>query len=269
MHATFILTKVVSTLLLLPTNLILLCIAGLLLRRVYPSVGTVVSLTSLLLLALLSTKAGALLLVVPLEQRVQPPAASAPGATDGAQAIVILGGGRLANAPEYDNDDTPSYWTLARLRYGARIHRQTGLPILVSGGTPDGSKISEAAVMANSLREDFATPVKWLEEASDDTEQNAKFSARMLAQAGVKKIILVTDALHMPRSQLMFTGTGLEVVIAPTVFFSRDRLTLLSFLPSGEGMRRSEYAMHEWLGVLWYKVRHSDSQQAGGVPVAS
>jgi len=272
MHATFIVTKVVSTLLLLPTNLILLCIAGMLLRRAYPSIGMVISLTSLLLLTVLSTKAGALLLVAPLEQRMQPLAANAAVAAvaiDGAQAIVILGGGRLANAPEYDGDDAPSYSTLGRLRYGARIHRQTGLPVLVSGGTPDGSKVSEAAIMASSLREDFATPVKWLEERSDDTEQNAKFSAEILAHAGVKKIVLVTDALHMPRSQLMFARTGLEVVIAPTVFFSRDRLTLLSFLPSGEGMRRSEYAMHEWLGVLWYKARHGESQQAGGVPVAS
>ncbi|WP_211451766.1 YdcF family protein [Collimonas antrihumi] len=267
MHATFIITKVVSALLLLPANLILLCIAGMLLRRAYPSTGMVVSLTSLLLLAVLSTKAGALLLVAPLEQRVLPLAVDVAGATNGAQAIVILGMGKLANAPEYDGEDVASYLTLARLRYGAKMHRQTGLPILVSGGMPDGSKMSEAAVMARSLREDFSTPVKWIEGASDDTEQNAKFSAAILAQAGVKKIILVTDALHMPRSQMMFARTGLEVVIAPTVFFSRDRLTLLSFLPSGEGMRRSGYALHEWLGVFWYKARHGDSQQAGTVSV--
>jgi uncharacterized SAM-binding protein YcdF (DUF218 family) len=266
MHATFIITKVVSALLLLPTNLILLCIAGLLLRRAYPRIGMAVSLASLLLLAVLSSKAGALLLVAPLEQRAPPLAA---GAADGAQAIVILGGGRLENAPEYGDDDVPNYWTFARLRYGAKLERQTGLPILVSGGMPEGSKISEAVVMANSLRDDFATPVKWLEEASDDTEQNAKFSARILAQAGVKKIILVTDTLQMPRAQMMFAHTGLDVVIAPTVFFSRSRLTFLSFLPSGEGLRRSEYALHEWLGILWYKIRHGASQAVGSASVAS
>ncbi|WP_211460686.1 YdcF family protein [Collimonas silvisoli] len=260
MHATFIITKVVSALLLLPTNLILSCIAGMLLRRAYPRVGMVVSLASLLLLAVLSSKAGALLLVTPLEQRAPPLAAAA---ADGAQAIVILGGGRLENAPEYNDGDTPNYWTLARLRYGAKIQRQTGLPILVSGGMPEGSKISEATLMANSLRDDFATPAKWLEEASDDTEQNAEFSVGILAQAGVKKIILVTDALHMPRAQMMFAQTGLDVVIAPTMFFSRDRLTLLSFLPSGEGLRRSEYALHEWLGVLWYRMRHGYSRHMG------
>ena len=248
MHASVIATKVLSTLLLLPTNLILLCIAGLLLRRAYPRIGTVFSVTSLLLLVVLSTRAGALLLVAPLEQRSPPLVA---GMADGAQAIVILGGGRLANAPEYGGADVPNYWTLARLRYGAKLQRQTGLPILVSGGVPDGSAVSEAVVMANSLREDFATPVKWLEETSDDTKQNARFSAGILRQAHVGRIILVTDAIHMHRAQLLFAQAGLTVSAAPTVFFSRERLTLLSFLPSGEGLRRSEYALHEWLGLFW------------------
>jgi uncharacterized SAM-binding protein YcdF (DUF218 family) len=265
MHATVIATKVVSTLLLLPANLILLCIVGMVLRRAYPRLGMTLSAASLLLLAILSSEAGALLLASPLERRSAPLKVSD---ASGAQAIVILGGGRLTNAPEYEGSDMPSYRTLARLRYGAKLQRQTGLPILVSGGKPDGSAVSEAAVMAASLRDDFSTPVKWLEQASDDTEQNAVFSAEILRQAGVKKILLVTDALHMPRAQIMFARTGLEVVAAPTVFFSRDRLTLLSFLPSGEGMRRSEYALHEWLGILWYLLRHGWLQPAAAVAAA-
>ncbi|WP_244544889.1 YdcF family protein [Collimonas sp. OK607] len=249
-----IITKVVSMLLLLPTNLIVLCVIGMLLRRAYPRLGVTVSVAALLLLAVLSSKAGALLLVAPLEQHSSPLTLSADS---DAQAIVILGGGRLGNAPEYDSKDQPNYWTLARLRYGAKIQRQTGLPILVSGGMPDGSAVSEAAVMSQSLQDDFATPVKWQEGKSDDTEQNAKFSAEMLRQANVKKIILVTDALHMQRARLVFAQTGLEVIAAPTIFFSQERFTLLSFLPSGEGMRRSAYAMHEWLGVFWYTARHA------------
>ncbi|WP_253273665.1 YdcF family protein [Collimonas arenae] len=248
-------TKVLSTLLLMPTNLILSCFAGILLRRAYPRLGVTLSVASLLLLGILSSKAGALLLVVPLEQRV--PVLSAAGLHD-AQAIVILGGGRLGNAPEYGAADEPNYWTLARLRYGAKIYRQTGLPILVSGGSPEGWPSSEAEMMANSLREDFSVPVKWLEDVSDNTEQNALFSAEILRRAGVGRILLVTDALHMSRAQILFEKTGLEVVVAPTVFFSRDRLTLLSFMPSGEGMRRSEYALHEWLGMLWHFLQRSN-----------
>ncbi|WP_211444873.1 YdcF family protein [Collimonas humicola] len=266
MNATVIATKVISSLLLLPASLILLCVVGMLLRRSYPSVGIVVSFASLLLLFVLSTEVGTLLLAGPLERRV--PALEA-GATGGAQAIVVLGGGRISNAPEYGGEDIPNYQTLARLRYGAKLQRQTGLPVLVSGGMPDGSRVSEAVLMANSLQEDFAVPVKWREEASDDTAQNAKFSAVILQQAGVRKILLVTDALHMPRAQMMFAQAGLEVVIAPTIFFSHERLTLRSFLPSGKGMYRSDYALHEWLGILWFKIRSGQSQQAGEVAAAS
>ncbi|WP_335339728.1 YdcF family protein [Collimonas arenae] len=249
-------TKVLSAFLLLPTNLILACLAGLFLRRIYPRLGVAVSIASLLLLAVLSSKAGALMLAAPLEERVLSLTAANTG---GAQAIVILGGGRLANAPEYANSDVPNYWTLARLRYGARLQRQTGLPILVSGGMPEGSKDSEAALMAKCLRDDFAVPVKWLEGASDNTEQNAVFSAEILKRAGVNKILLVTDAVHMPRAQAMFVNAGFDVVAAPTIYLSRDRLTLLSFLPSGEGMQRSAYALHEWLGLLWYRLRSGRS----------
>ncbi|PFH10722.1 uncharacterized SAM-binding protein YcdF (DUF218 family) [Collimonas sp. PA-H2] len=260
MHATVIAIKVLSSLLLLPANLILLCIAGLFLRRSHPSVGAVLSLASLLTLLVLSSEMGSLLLVGPLERRVPALEMTSEG---GAQAIVILGGGRLGNAPEYQGEDVPSYRTLARLAYGARLQRRTGLPVLVSGGMPDGSRVSEAVVMAASLQDDFGVPVKWREEASDDTAQNAKFSADILRQAGVRKILLVTDAMHMSRAQMMFAQAGLDVVIAPTVFFSHDRLTLLSFLPSGEGLRRSDYALHEWLGILWFKILSGQSQQAG------
>ncbi|MGB7194483.1 MAG: YdcF family protein [Collimonas pratensis] len=266
MHATVIVTKVISSLLLLPASLILLCIVGMFLRRSYPSVAMVVSFTSLLLLLVLSTEVGALLLAGPLERRVPALEASAAG---GAQAIVILGGGRISNAPEYNGEDMPNYQTLARLRYGARLQRQTGLPVLVSGGVPDGSRVSEAALMANSLQEDFAVPVKWREEASDDTAQNAKFSVAILQQAGIRKVLLVTDAMHMPRAQMMFAQAGLEVVIAPTIFFSHERLTLRNFLPSGEGLRRSDYAMHEWLGILWFKLRAAQPQPNGEVAAAS
>ena len=69
---------------------------------------------------------------------------------------------------------------------------------------PDGSNTSEAAVIADSLRGDFGVPVKWLEGASDNSEnaeQNAALSAEILRQADITKILLVTDALHMMRME--------------------------------------------------------------------
>ncbi|HJV76697.1 MAG TPA: YdcF family protein [Noviherbaspirillum sp.] len=252
MSVGIILTKVLSALLLPPLNLILLCAVGLRLHQKRPRLGFALSGFALTALAIISTPAGALLLLSPLE-KLSTPLASAKDAD--AQAIVLLGGGRMMSAPEYGDQDTPNLTALARVRYAAKLYRDTGLPVLASGGSPDGSAESEASIMARSLQDDFAIPVKWIEEHSDDTAQNAAYSATMLKQADVSRILLVTDALHMPRSRAVFEKTGLEVVPAPTMFFSRNRLTLFDFMPSGEGLRRSHYAMHEWIGIAWYSLK--------------
>jgi uncharacterized SAM-binding protein YcdF (DUF218 family) len=138
----------------------------------------------------------------------------------------------------------------------ARLQRETGLPLLTSGGRPDGGGEPEADSMARSLREDFGVPVAWRERRSNNTAQNAAFAATILRREGIKRILLVTDAMHMPRAQAIFAATGLQVVAAPTMFFSRDRLDFLQFLPDGEGLRRSQYALHEWLGLAWYALRY-------------
>lgn len=252
MNAGVIATKAVSALLLPPLNLILLGAAGLVLRRNRPRLGLALGGFALAALAALSTPAGALLFVAPLESR-STPLASARDA--GAQAIVVLGGGRIMNAAEYGGHDIPSRITLGRMRYAAKLQRDTGLPVLATGGSPDGAAESEAALMARSLRDDFAVPVQWIEDRSDNTAQNALFSARILQQAGVRRILLVTDGLHMPRSQVAFEKAGLDVVPAPTALLSRARLQPTDFLPSGEGLRRSHYALHEWIGFAWYRLK--------------
>jgi uncharacterized SAM-binding protein YcdF (DUF218 family) len=253
MHESVLINGIVSAVLLPPLNLVLLCIAGWFLRRRWPRAGVTMSACALGALLVLSTKAGALLLVTPLEQRTAP--LSVPR-DSGAQAIVVLGAGRQSRAPEYGGKDSPNAIELVRLRYAAKLHRETGLPILVAGGTLDDATESEAAGMARSLREDFRTPVQWLEERSTTTAENAAFSARILQAAGIRRILLVTDAMHIPRSRAVFETTGLEVVPAPTAFFSVERRTALDFVPSGEGLRRSHYAMHEWIGLQWYRWAH-------------
>lgn len=246
MTLSYLLTKAVSALLLPPLDLILICAAGLALRRNWPRAGLALSASALIALAVIGTPAGARLFLGPLENRSAPLASARDAA---AQAIVVLGGGRIRNAPEYGNRDIPALIPLARLRYAARLQRETGLPILVSGGAPDDATEPEAAIMARSLREDFAVPVKWIEGRSDDTVQNAAFSAALLQQQGVRRILLVTDGIHMPRATALFRKTGLEVIPAPTALHSRGRLTPIDFIPSGEGLSRTHYAIHEWLGL--------------------
>jgi uncharacterized SAM-binding protein YcdF (DUF218 family) len=170
-----------------------------------------------------------------------------------ADAIVVLGGGTYFRAPEYGTD-TVSGPALARLRYAAKLQRETGKPVLVSGGSPRGNKLPEAQQMKAVLENEFRVPVKWTEDASDNTLENARFSFRILQQAGIRRIYLVTHAWHMPRAAMAFRAAGFDVVPAPTAFTTRYRTDLLSFLPNAGALNASRIFMHEVIGLLWYRL---------------
>lgn len=260
-----------------PANLFLLILAGLIAWRRWPRAGRVVAGTGLVLLFLVSSAAGARFFVAPLEAMTAPLASPEQA---GAQAIVVLASGRLRHAPEYGMRDIPDYIALGRLRYAAHLQRRTGLPILVSGGNgasgvdpaPNDRLYSKADAMAAALREDFGVPVKWIEPRSRDTGENAAYSAAMLRAEGVQRILLVTDAMHMPRSCAAFARAGLDVVSAPTMFFSRQKQGAAAWMPSPDGLRRSRYAMYELIGLAWYRLRaagkSADASPADVVPGA-
>lgn len=172
-----------------------------------------------------------------------------------ADAIVILGGGTYSHAPEYAGQDTVGEQTLMRLRYGAKLQRETGKPILVTGGKPLGNRLSEAQQMRAVLEQDFRVPVRWTEETSDNTFENAHHSFRMLQAQGVRRIYLVTHAWHMPRAADVFRRAGFEVVEAPTAFTTRYRTDLLAFLPRADSLRDSRIFMHEVIGLVWYQLK--------------
>lgn len=176
-----------------------------------------------------------------------------------ADAIMILGGGTYFRAPEYAGQDTVSEHTLVRLRYGARLQRETGKPVLVSGGKPRGNQVSEAQQMKTVLEQDFRVPARWTEDSSDNTFENAHHSFRMLQQQGIRKIYLVTHGWHMPRAAEVFRRAGFEVIEAPTAFTTRYRTDLLAFLPRAESLRDSEIFVHEAIGLLWYRLRSTIS----------
>lgn len=255
-----LLNSIPRELILPPSNLFLLILLGLLLWRRWPRLGRALAATGLAALAFLSSNAGAGLFVTPLENLTTP--LQAPERA-GAQAIVVLAAGQLENAPEYGQRAIPDFYALSRLRYGAHLYRLTGLPLLVSGGNgephvdPDPAKreYAKADAMAVALRQDFGVPVRWIEAGSRDTAENAAFSVRLLRADGIKRILLVTDAMHMARARGAFERAGIEVVQAPTMFFRDQAKGPGTWLPSAEGMRRSWYAVYEWIGIAWYEVR--------------
>jgi len=237
-----------------PAFLLLLIVFGYLLRRRWPAVGTFVSRLGVLLLVVLSTNAGALLLLRPLEEMTTPLLSVKDS---GAEAIVVLAAGNIERAPDYAGHDVPDAYGLERIHYAAYLQHASGLPVLTSGGLEPGGGSDEplALTMARTLREDFKTPVKWTEDQSRTTAENAEFSARMLKAAGVTRILLVTHAMHMPRSREAFARHGLTVVDAPTHFYSRSRWTGWMLVPSAKGLTQATFAWHEWVGLAWYRLQ--------------
>lgn len=163
-----------------------------------------------------------------------------------AQAIVILGGGKRP-APEYAAN-VLSGAANQRAQYGAWLARQTGLPVLVSGGAPLGGE-PESAVMARVLQQQFGVAVRWQEAASRTTRENARFSHAILSGNGVRRIILVTQGWHMARAMPLFTAEGLQVLPASTGYVRYDGDGMVHWLPSGAAMQECHQALRELVGL--------------------
>lgn len=186
----------------------------------------------------------------------QYPALVPPVEVNKEQAIVVLSGGSYPNAKEYAKSIDGNI-TLQRNNYAAFLKRQTNLPILVTGGKTKPGSDSEAAVMTSSLKDSFKVEVKWKEEKSLNTAENAIYSAAILKENNINSIFLVTHAWHMPRSMMVFEKQGLDVTAAPTIFISnRDKLSLIDFLPSAGALYQTRIALHEYLGMVWYRLRY-------------
>ncbi len=173
----------------------------------------------------------------------------------GAQAIVVLGAGRDRAAPEYAGEDTLSESALVRVRYAARLAKKSGVPVLTSGGKLPDELYPEALMMQQVLENEFGVAVRWIEGRSINTWENAQFSGDMLLSRDVRKIALVTQAWHMPRAVLFFEKRGFEVLPAPTGFYSPwTRNPVLRWVPQVDTLRESTRALHEWLGITWYRL---------------
>jgi len=165
-----------------------------------------------------------------------------------AQALVILGGGARADAPEY-RGVAPTAATLARLIYGARLARATALPVLVTGGR------SEATAMADFLKRDLGITALWTENRSADTNDNARRSWAILSPAGVRTIVLVTSAVHMARARGEFEDAGFTVIPAPVSIWTPRDAGVGRWAPTADSLERSRDVLHEWLGALARRVR--------------
>jgi len=228
-----------------PTALVIMGILGLILLKRVPRLGRTLVALEISLLFILSIPA----FPKYVEQQTfsQPEPLQMPLKSNQAEAIVILGGGIYRNAPEY-HGDTVSAVTLVRLRYGAKLSRESGLPIMVCGGKPHGTELSEAEAMRRVLEHDFGKQTRWIEDKSMDTVGNAHESYQILSAEGIRRIYLVTHAHHISRAVRLFEAAGFGVIPAPTQFSAEPTsLNAWDFVPSVRGLYMSNSVITGWL----------------------
>jgi uncharacterized SAM-binding protein YcdF (DUF218 family) len=238
----FTLKKFFSAAVLLPTGPLLLAMTGLLLARRWPRTGRAITWGSLIALLLFATP----LVEHALVDSIKIPATDIQRA-DGAQAIVILGGGARRGTAEFG--DTVSEYSLERVRYGAKLAKKLGLPVLVTSGAVFAGQ-AESLLMAKVLDEDFGVHTTWIEDRSRDTHQNAQLSAALLLPLGIRRILLVTHDVHERRSIAEFRHAGFDVIPAPVTSLPPGPGSFIEALPGASALRNSDMALHEIIGNL-------------------
>lgn len=172
----------------------------------------------------------------------------------GIQAIVVLGGGYY-HSPETGEHPVAGNNSLQRVRYAARLYRQTGLPVFLGG--------IEAEAMARSFREDYGIPPVWVERQSRTTAENARLAGDILFRQGISRIALVTDAWHMGRAERMFARQGFQVMPATTAFPLGDvHARPWSLKPQPGLFVRNMYGISELMGQVYYRIRFSGEPPA-------
>ncbi len=188
------------------------------------------------------------------------------------EVMVVLGGGTLAANPPRLMAEINGAGD--RLIYAARLYREgKAQKLLLSGGgiewyTP--SSDNPAAEMA-VLLELMGVPrdALILEGRSQNTLQNAQFTKELLDAMGVRRILLVTSAMHMPRSVRAFERQGLEVIPAPTDYtvtqigwrtMTTPNLVnlVLNLIPNADNLSLTTRALKEIIGATVYEWVETD-----------
>lgn len=177
--------------------------------------------------------------------------AAAPAAPRAAPGAIIVLSAEASNGP--DGPDVGPL-TLQRLRRAAALQRQTGLPLLVTGGPPAPDAPPIAAAMRVALVQDFAVPVRWEESTARNTEDNLRLAAAMLRQDGIATAYLVTHAWHMPRARLAAARVGLPVLPAAVPQSRHPDGRLIDWLPRADHLAVSWLALREWAGIAALEV---------------
>jgi len=257
----FILKKIISSFLMpLPLGF-LICLIGLFLlwftKKQKTGKGFVTA--GIFLMLLLSYSAISDQLIRPLERKYEPDNIQLQNQIPAEKRIsikfiVVLGGGHTSDLKVPITSQLGED-SLVRLIEGIRLYRKfPAMKLILSGGSLF-DPIPEAKVMAD-LAKDLGVKEKdiILESESQDTRDEAHLIKTIVHN---DQFFLVTSASHMPRSMAMFKKLGMNPIPAPTGHEVKDtqRFNPYSFFPGPGNILNSEKAIHEYLGIVWAKLR--------------
>ena len=184
-------------------------------------------------------------------------------------AIVVLGGGVWPVSGTLVYPDLTS--AADRIWHAARLYHAGKAPLIIaSGGNvwPGLKQQSEAdaiRVVLNAFG--VSDDVIITEDSSRNTLQNALFTADLAVSRGIRRVLLVTSALHMSRAEAAFERVGFDVIPA-AVDFTRRRSNfrspwILKILPSAYNLRVNTSLFREHLGHLVYRIKGLGLSESG------
>ena len=189
------------------------------------------------------------------------------GELPAAEAIVVLGGAtKSAYEPRTTVDLSE---TGDRVLHAVQLYRQEKAPLIIvsggrsdwrGGGSPESEDIAKLLVFMGVESKDIIQ-----EPDSLNTYQNAVNVKKILLEREIDRILLVTSAMHMPRSLAIFKHQEINAIAAPTDFLVTEgeiqelgntpKGAILSLLPDSKNLDHFTMALKEYIGMIVYRLR--------------
>ncbi|NMB62761.1 MAG: YdcF family protein [Chloroflexi bacterium] len=182
-----------------------------------------------------------------------------------ADAIVVLGGGTEPAIPPRRSVEINSAGD--RVFAAARLYREGKAPVLIlSGGNIDwlSNNASTPADQMADMLSFLGVPSSALilENTSQNTYENALHTKAIMEEKGFDQVLLVTSAIHMPRSVSLFEKQGVSVIPVPVDYSVVENTTapstldiILGLLPSAGNLSTTTNALKEYLGIWMYTLQ--------------
>jgi uncharacterized SAM-binding protein YcdF (DUF218 family) len=170
-------------------------------------------------------------------------------------AYIVLGGGVLDNAPGIDGKGILTGDALYRVIGAYQLYLINQKPIILSGGKVFERKVESEVAKKQLLSFGVKENHIITESMSKDTFENAKYVKEICDKNKINRILLITSAFHMKRSQILFSKYFKEIIPYPTGYkTARIKYDLFSFLPDASNMACITFALKEYMGILFYKI---------------